>query len=76
MSRLFLFALAVGVIVAIVVILASIWNSTVDQGRRALRPVFGPTKDGVMTPNGMQKVAYVALIVLLFGTTSGVLGGL
>ncbi|APE42840.1 hypothetical protein BOO69_04930 [Sulfitobacter alexandrii] len=76
MGRVLLFALFVGVIVAIVVILGSIWNSTMDQGRRALKPVFGPTKDGVMAPNGLQKVAYVALIALLFGTASGLLGGM
>ncbi|QFT57305.1 hypothetical protein FIU94_00595 [Sulfitobacter sp. THAF37] len=76
MGRLFLFALFLGVIVAIVVILGSIWNSTVDHGRRALKPVLGPTKDGMMAPNGLQKVAYVALIALLFGTTSGLLGGM
>jgi len=76
MGRLFLFALAVGVIIAIVVILASIWSNTVDQGRRALRPFFGPTEDGMMAPNGLQKVAYVALIALLVGTASGLLGGL
>jgi hypothetical protein len=76
MGRLFLIALFVGVIVAIVVILGSIWNSTMDQGRRALQPVFGPTKDGVMAPTALQKVAYVALIALLFGTTSGWLGGM
>ena len=47
-----------------------------SQGRRALQPVFGPTKDGVMAPTALQKVAYVALIALLFGTTSGWLGGM
>tara|TARA_R110002124_G_scaffold263299_1_gene429624 strand:+ start:1325 stop:1555 length:231 start_codon:yes stop_codon:yes gene_type:complete len=76
MGRLFLVALFVGVIIAIVVILGSIWNSTVDQGRRALQPVFGPTKDGVMAPTALQKIAYVALLALLFGTTAGLLGGL
>ncbi|OAN77674.1 hypothetical protein A8B82_12235 [Sulfitobacter sp. EhC04] len=76
MGRLFLLALVAGVIIAIVVILASIWSNAVDQGRRALRPIFGPTKDGVMAPNGLQKVAYVALIALLLGTASGLLGGL
>ena len=76
MGRLFLIALFLGVIIAIVVILGSIWNSTVDQGRRALQPFFGPTEDGMMAPTGLQKIAYVALIVLLFGTTSGLLGGM
>jgi hypothetical protein len=29
-----------------------------------------------MTPSGIQKVAYTALIVLLFGVATGWLGGL
>jgi len=29
-----------------------------------------------MTANGLQKVAYVALLLLLLGVTSGLLGGL
>jgi hypothetical protein len=29
-----------------------------------------------MTPSGIQKVAYAALIVLLFGVATGWLGGL
>ncbi len=28
-----------------------------------------------MTANGLQKVAYVALLLLLLGVTSGLLGG-
>lgn len=29
-----------------------------------------------MAPNGIQKAAYIALIVVLFGVSSGWLGGL
>jgi hypothetical protein len=36
---------------------------------------FGP-KGTVMTPNSFQKIAYAALIVLMFGVTTGTLGGL
>lgn len=34
------------------------------------------TGDHIMGPNGLRKAAYVALIVLLFGVSSGWLGGL
>lgn len=76
MGRLILIALFLGVIVAFAAILGSLWKQSAADGKRALRPVFGPTKDGVMAPNALQKVTYVALIVLLLGTTSGWLGGM
>ena len=76
MGRLILIALFLGAIVAFGAILRSVWKDTASEGKRALRPVFGPTKDGVMAPTSLQKVSYVALIVVLLGTTTGWLGGL
>lgn len=76
MGRILVFILFVGVIVAFVAILGSFLGSTKAEAQRRLQTVFGPTKDGVMAPTQMQKIAYVALIVLLFGTASGWLGGI
>tara|TARA_R110002094_G_scaffold206657_1_gene177237 strand:- start:135 stop:365 length:231 start_codon:yes stop_codon:yes gene_type:complete len=76
MARLFLIVVLAAVFVAIVAILVSIWNSAVTAGARSLRPYFNTDKDGMMAPSGFQKVAFVALIVVLFGVTSGWLGGL
>lgn len=36
----------------------------------------GLSQGEIMTPSGIQKVAYVALVVLLFGVATGWLGGL
>ncbi len=76
MARLFLFLVFLAVIVAIVAILVSVWNEVYRTGRRAMRPMFGPNDGGLMAPSGLQKIAYLALIVLLLGVTSGWLGGL
>ena len=76
MGRLFLILAALAVIVAFVVILGSIWNASMEAGRKGLHRYAGFGKDGVMAPTTLQKVAYLALIVVLFGTASGLLGGL
>jgi cell division protein FtsX len=76
MGRLFLIVLLAAVFVAIVAILVSVWNAAVAAGTERLRPYFNPDKDGMMAPSGFQKVAFVALIVVLFGVTAGWLGGL
>lgn len=75
MGRLFLLAALLMVIVAFVAILVSIWNSVFAAGRDGLRTYAGFGKDGVMAPTGLQKAAYIALIVLLFGVATGWLGG-
>lgn len=76
MARLFLFAMLLAVFVAIVIILVSIWQRAALAGQRALRPMFGPNQEGQMAPTAFQKVAYAALIVLLFGVATGWLGGM
>jgi len=38
--------------------------------------MFGPNQEGQMAPTAFQKVAYAALIVLLFGVATGWLGGM
>ena len=76
MGRILLILILAVVLVAITLILVSVWGRIYSSGQRALRPMFGPNDGGPMTPSGYQKVAYVALIVLLFGVSSGWLGGL
>mgnify|MGYP000214024532 CR=1 FL=1 len=76
MARLFLFLLLVTGVVAIATVLVSIWRKAFDTPV----PVAGSGgRQGnriVMTPTGFQKIAYAALIVLMFGVTTGWLGGL
>ncbi|MBD3662645.1 hypothetical protein [Sulfitobacter aestuariivivens] len=76
MGRLFLIFALLAVIVAFVAILVSVWNTIFAAGRDGLRTYGGFGKDGVMAPTGLQKAAYVALIVVLFGVATGWLGGL
>lgn len=69
MARLIIFAM----IATLCVALALILRSTLDGPRtRASTPI----SEVGMIPNSIQKVAYVALIVVLFGVASGWLGGL
>ncbi len=76
MARLFLILAVAAVIVAFVAILVSVWNAAYEGGHRALRPLFGSGQEGLMTPTTLQKVSYIALIVLVFGVCTGWLGGL
>ncbi|MEM7521182.1 MAG: hypothetical protein AAF307_09110 [Pseudomonadota bacterium] len=76
MVRILLIVMAVAVCIALAMILYSIWTSILREGSRHLRPMqaVGGGKD--MAPSGIQKAAYIALIVVLFGVASGWLGGL
>lgn len=76
MGRLFLILAALMAIVAFVAILVSISKTVAEAGRDGLRTYVGLGKDGTMAPTTLQKSAYIALIVVLFGVTSGWLGGL
>jgi cell division protein FtsX len=76
MARIVLILLAAVAIVAFAAFLVSIWHTAYRSGRRALRPMFGPSEGSLMAPTGFQKVAYVALILLLTGVSLGWLGGL
>lgn len=76
MARVLLIIMTLAVCVAIVVILYSIWTRVSAVAQRNLRPVLAQAKDGEMAPSGIQKAAYIALIVVLFGVASGWLGGL
>ncbi|MFK7837884.1 MAG: hypothetical protein AB8B60_16870 [Sulfitobacter sp.] len=76
MARLFLILMTLAVCVAIAAVLYAIWTSIVTEGQRRLAPVLGKSKESLMAPTGIQKAAYIALIVVLFGVASGWLGGM
>lgn len=75
-ARLVLIVLFVVVIVAFGAIMLSIWNAlTASHSSGSGRGIAG-IKDDHMGSRSVQRMAYVALIVVLFGVTSGWLGGL
>ncbi|MCX7559072.1 hypothetical protein OS190_05785 [Sulfitobacter sp. F26204] len=76
MGRLLIILIAIAAIVAFAVILHALWTSIVEAGRQRLHPARGEIKGQDMAPSGIQKAAYIALIVVLFGAASGILGGL
>ncbi len=76
MARLFLFAILLALVLAIVYILLTIVNRALDAGQNMLKPEHGQNKEGLMVPTPFQKITYAALIVLLFGVATGWLGGL
>jgi hypothetical protein len=47
-----------------------------DAGRRASTPAHGQEVYRPMAPTPFQKITYAALVVLLFGVSTGWLGGL
>ena len=75
MARLFLILIFCVALAAFVMIVASVSRTTITESARYLRPALGPTKDDIMASSGIQKAAYIALIVVLFGVASGWLGG-
>ena len=75
MARLLFLVILVAVIVAIAAIVVSVLGRAAQAGQDALRPIYGSPEGGPMSPTPFQKVAYTALIVLLFGVATGWLGG-
>ncbi len=76
MGRLFLFVALLAALVVIVFVLMAIAGRILDAGQNMLRTANGQTKEGHMVPTPFQKITYAALIVLLFGVSTGWLGGL
>lgn len=76
MARLFLILLFLAACVAIVAIMVSIWSAVTRTLSRDLRPVSGDMTGDRMAPTSIRKMAYIALIFVLFGVASGWLGGL
>lgn len=75
MARLFLVLIFLAACVAAAAILYTIWTAITQAGHRALGST-GQIEGRIMAPTGIQKAAYIALIVVLFGAASGWLGGL
>lgn len=76
MGRFFLFLAMLALAVAIAVFLLSIWRGVWLAGQDMSRAMVRAGTGGWMAPNGIQKIAYAALIVVMFGVATGWLGGL
>ena len=61
---------------ALILVLIVIAAMTVAGMVRALSGWTAPETTGNTMPEGVRKISYVALIVLMFGVTTGWLGGL
>lgn len=67
MGRILLVLAMLFVLFAMAALVVSVWNKTLEAN-------LG--KNGEMAMTTLQKASYVALIIVLFGVTSGWLGGL
>ncbi len=76
MARLFLILIVIVIGVVLAAVVYSAFRTLAQSGQRGLRQVAGRGEGTDMASSGIQKAAYVALIVVLFGTASGWLGGL
>ncbi|MEP5730677.1 MAG: hypothetical protein ABJL67_15050 [Sulfitobacter sp.] len=76
MARVILILMGLAICVAIAAVLYAIWTNVVTAGNRALASLGGNSKEGQMGPKSIKKAAYIALIVVLFGTATGSLGGM
>jgi len=80
MVRLLFILILVATLAVIVFILATMVHQIYTAGTDRLRPAMGSNKDADggfdVASSGIQKAAYVALIVVLFGAASGWLGSL
>lgn len=79
MARLALIMVLLIAFVAIVAIIVVSANARIQANAEARRSIAGPRGQlggSLMASNSFQKIAYIALIVLLFGVTTGWLGGL
>jgi len=72
MARVFIILLLAAVCIGIAMVIYTAGMRMIEAGERGLQQ----TEDGEMAPTGIQKAAYVALIVVLFGVASGWLGGM
>ncbi|MFV8557914.1 hypothetical protein ACNQ62_07560 [Sulfitobacter sp. SBS6] len=76
MGRLLVFVATLALIVAFGAVLVTIIARILDAGRRASTPAHGQEVYRPMAPTPFQKITYAALVVLLFGVSTGWLGGL
>jgi hypothetical protein len=66
----------VAVAVAIAVFLLALWRGFYAAGRNLMGPLVRASEGKQMAPNGLQKIAYLALLALLFLLGLGLTGGL
>lgn len=76
MARLFLFLIVLAGCVLFALVLRGIWTALVQTSTQGMRRATATIEGQDMGSTGIQKAAYVALIVVLFGVASGWLGGL
>ncbi len=76
MGRLVLILVACVAVILCIALLVSFVVSMFTTDKRAFPDDFSDLKDTQMGSSGIQKGAYIALIVVLFGTATGWLGGL
>lgn len=76
MARVFLILLMAAVAIALAMVVYDAGSRMLRAGLDGNRTSLGQTGKHDMAPSGIQKAAYIALIVVLFGVASGWLGGL
>ena len=76
MVRLLLILIFAGICAVLAIMVWSTFRSWVQQGGQRLQSVQSAGEGNIMGSTGIQKAAFIALIVLLFGVASGLLGGL
>ncbi|MFD2739087.1 hypothetical protein ACFSUD_05875 [Sulfitobacter aestuarii] len=76
MARVLLILLFLMVIVVFAAILVSFWKAAYRHGPAAMRSFTGTSEASLMAPTALQKVAYLALILLLLGISTGWIGGM
>ncbi|KIN61743.1 hypothetical protein Z945_2736 [Sulfitobacter noctilucae] len=76
MARLFLIVIAIVIMLVMVAVIYSVVRSMAQSAQDGLRTMTGSGEGTQMAPSGIQKTAYIALIIVLFGTAAGWLGGL
>lgn len=76
MARLFLIMIMAVAFVAIVAILLSVWNAAAAAMAERRSMVSSSKGSNIMAPTGFQKISFVALIAVLIGVSSGLLGGM
>ncbi|MCB1363502.1 MAG: hypothetical protein KDK02_05240 [Rhodobacteraceae bacterium] len=76
MGRFVIFLGLLVLAVAFAVLLLSILRGVYAAGQDMVRPMLQAGERELLAPSGIQKVAYAALLILLFGLTTGLIGGL
>ncbi len=76
MARFLLLLAFCAILAGLVMMVASATRRTADAVARGMPPGLWERKDETMASSGLQKAAFIALIVILIGVATGWLGGL